>query len=362
MRKYLVYAAVILNWLSLVSWQAPDYRPTVAHIYERLTDEGKVRLTALLGNRSIEDLAAHMDKAARDTIKHYARPIDRLRLGGPYNYSQLDSVLRPLHLDFVAGFNRFEHCLKDQKLPNKDRAFALQVLIGLVTTWNLPLHVTHILPREEFLKHDIFLDILVPEPKVEKITDWLYWAYTFGVRVKQAGSNKKMVHSYINVGYSNATNHISTLLDRALTPANEMIEDGSMIIRRPKPEEDPIVRSAFATFVGGWKLLDKFLNDNLVYPAEEWNKGIEGECFVKVLVEKDGTVSRVSVGIPVSPGIDSEVVRVLRLSPKWKPGVTIFGKGVIARSEVMVKAIFRIRPGVKREDAFHVSVQENIKP
>ncbi len=62
------------------------------------------------------------------------------------------------------------------------------------------------------------------------------------------------------------------------------------------------------------------MNEHIVYPAEEWEKGIEGTCFVRIVVEKDGTLNHIKAVSHVTQAIDSEVVRVLRLTPKWQPG------------------------------------------
>lgn len=64
---------------------------------------------------------------------------------------------------------------------------------------------------------------------------------------------------------------------------------------------------------------------------------------------------------PVSPGIDSEAVRVIRSSPKWLPGhLTIDGPPVRARWICIVN--FRILPGYNRENAFNIVIRDNIKP
>jgi protein TonB len=43
--------------------------------------------------------------------------------------------------------------------------------------------------------------------------------------------------------------------------------------------------------------------------------------MLNFIVEKDGSLSRITVVNNVSPEIDAEAVRVMKKCPKWKPGL-----------------------------------------
>ena len=47
---------------------------------------------------------------------------------------------------------------------------------------------------------------------------------------------------------------------------------------------------------------------------------VQGRVTLQFTVEKDGTVTKVRVLRGVDPSLDKEAVRVVSMSPKWKPG------------------------------------------
>ena len=91
----------------------------------------------------------------------------------------------------------------------------------------------------------------------------------------------------------------------------EVIEDGELFgcIVETKP-----------SFRGGQQKLFEFLGNNLVYPKEAKEAGIEGVVFVEFYIEKDGTVCDAKVLRGIGYGCDEEALRVVGLMPKWSPG------------------------------------------
>jgi len=80
-------------------------------------------------------------------------------------------------------------------------------------------------------------------------------------------------------------------------------------------------------FTGGQKELAKYVGTNLRYPAAARQNNIQGKVYVSFIVEKDGQLTDVRIRQGIGGGCDEEAVRVLRASPKWKPG-TISGSPV----------------------------------
>jgi TonB family protein len=64
----------------------------------------------------------------------------------------------------------------------------------------------------------------------------------------------------------------------------------------------------------------KWVNSRLVYPSSAKELGIQGRVTVQFVVRADGRVTDVSVLRGVDPVLDAEAVRVVSMSPKWKPG------------------------------------------
>ena len=48
--------------------------------------------------------------------------------------------------------------------------------------------------------------------------------------------------------------------------------------------------------------------------------GIQGRVVVTFVVERDGSIDSIKVIKKVSPELDREALRVIRLMPKWNPG------------------------------------------
>jgi TonB family protein len=75
------------------------------------------------------------------------------------------------------------------------------------------------------------------------------------------------------------------------------------------------------TFPGNEDGFGKFLRENIRYPAAAKINKVQGRVFVQFVVEKDGTLSNLKVLRAPAPILGDEAMRVLKLSPKWKPGL-----------------------------------------
>lgn len=64
----------------------------------------------------------------------------------------------------------------------------------------------------------------------------------------------------------------------------------------------------------------KWVNSKLVYPEIAKENGVSGRVTLQFTVNPDGTVTNVKVLRGVDPSLDKEAVRVVSMSPKWKPG------------------------------------------
>ncbi len=75
-------------------------------------------------------------------------------------------------------------------------------------------------------------------------------------------------------------------------------------------------------FPGGAGEMMKYIQKNIHYPEIEKEAGITGRCFVKFVVEQDGSISNVEIlkGVAGGAGCDKEAVRVIKSMPKWNIG------------------------------------------
>jgi protein TonB len=76
----------------------------------------------------------------------------------------------------------------------------------------------------------------------------------------------------------------------------------------------------FPEFPGGETGLIKFLQQNTLYPQMERDNDIQGKVMIRFVVCETGKVSDIQVLRGVSPNLDMESVRVIRMLPRFKPG------------------------------------------
>lgn len=91
--------------------------------------------------------------------------------------------------------------------------------------------------------------------------------------------------------------------------------------------------------VGGIGEFYKFVASIIRYPAEARRVGIEGKIEVGFIVNKDGSISDVKLIRGIGGGCDEEAIRVIQLSPKWKPGTQ---RGRPIRQRMTTPIIFKL--------------------
>ena len=101
---------------------------------------------------------------------------------------------------------------------------------------------------------------------------------------------------------------------------------------KPKEEENKVfdVVEQMPSFPGGNAALMNYLGQNIKYPVEAEENGVQGRVIVEYVVGKDGYISDVRVAKSVDPLLDKEAIRVVKGMPKWIPG-EIDGEAVTVR-------------------------------
>ena len=75
---------------------------------------------------------------------------------------------------------------------------------------------------------------------------------------------------------------------------------------------------AFPEYQGGEEAFLKFLKENIEYPKEAQEKGIEGSVDIRFCIEEDGNLSEIKVLRDIGYGCGEEAVRVIKMMPKWE--------------------------------------------
>lgn len=74
-------------------------------------------------------------------------------------------------------------------------------------------------------------------------------------------------------------------------------------------------------FPGGVKELYSYIGKNLKYPEAAVKANITGKVFVKMIIEKDGSINTTSIDKGIGFGCDEEVERIVKAMPKWSAGI-----------------------------------------
>jgi TonB family protein len=75
------------------------------------------------------------------------------------------------------------------------------------------------------------------------------------------------------------------------------------------------------SYPGGDEARIKFMLENIKYPAEAMKNNVQGKVFVKYIVRADGSITDVKILKGIGGGCDEDAVRVIKLMPKWNPGM-----------------------------------------
>ncbi|KAA3640596.1 MAG: energy transducer TonB [Bacteroidetes bacterium] len=89
----------------------------------------------------------------------------------------------------------------------------------------------------------------------------------------------------------------------------------------------------------------QYVAENIQYPAEAKKAGIEGRCFIKFIVEKDGTISHIDLKRDIGGGCGQEAVRVVESMNEnglvWTPGQQ---RGKKVRVQYTLPVQFKLGP------------------
>lgn len=98
--------------------------------------------------------------------------------------------------------------------------------------------------------------------------------------------------------------------------------DEATISHKSEPHNDDAVFVAVeqpAEFEGGMSALVDWLNNHTKYPEAARKNNIHGRVILKIIIEKDGSVTNPKIVRGVDPILDTEAIRVVKLMPKWEP-------------------------------------------
>ena len=92
-------------------------------------------------------------------------------------------------------------------------------------------------------------------------------------------------------------------------------------------------------FPGGAAEFMKWLTKNLKYPALAQKRKVKGRVVAQFVVNTDGSISDLELTEKLETSCDNEVLRVLRMMPKWQAGMM---NAKPCRTKVCIPVVFNM--------------------
>lgn len=112
----------------------------------------------------------------------------------------------------------------------------------------------------------------------------------------------------------------------AIAPAGTNTENFRVVADLPK-------------YPGGAVEFMKWLTRNLKYPQQAQRRKVQGKVVAQFIVDADGSVTNLKIVKSLNPDCDREALRVLRMMPKWQPGMQ---DGKPCRTMVAIPIVFKL--------------------
>jgi len=109
--------------------------------------------------------------------------------------------------------------------------------------------------------------------------------------------------------------------NEAVSIEEVVVETKVEVIEEPEEKKEVFtIVEEMPSFPGGDSERNKFLAENIQYPQQATENGIQGTVYVSFVVDSKGNVTDVKILRGIGGGCDEEALRVVRMMPKWHPG------------------------------------------
>jgi len=116
-------------------------------------------------------------------------------------------------------------------------------------------------------------------------------------------------------------------------------ESAPELFRREELSEIFTEVEVMPQYPGGYTAMNRFLFNNLKYPASASAGRIEGRVWCSFVVNRDGSLADIRIDRGVHVSLDQEALRVLETMPNWMPGNI---RGVPVRVKVYLPIVFKL--------------------
>jgi TonB family protein len=267
----IIEAVMIVNWFNPVVYL---YRFAIKHIHEFIADRQALKA----GTNKADYALLLLSQTFNSPMHHLVNPF--------FNHSLLKQRIMMLQKSNSQRIKLAKYCLSAP-------LFVLMLILSSATISNSKAvkvinnkaeevflqPATSVIPDEEpeVVQHKAVLEIIKPDGTKVKATDYIL-----------PGSTNNNVKS------------IDTIPNNS--PVFTMVEQSP-------------------SFPGGGKAFSQFLNKNIRYPQQARKNKVQGRVIATFVVEPNGELTDIKIVRGIGSGADEESVRVLKMSPKWEPGV-----------------------------------------
>ncbi len=111
---------------------------------------------------------------------------------------------------------------------------------------------------------------------------------------------------------------VETVQDEEVVEVTEVDEEE--VEEYKPPAEVFVIVEEMPSFPGGTEALFKFIYDNIEYPRDALENGIEGNVVVRFCVTYQGKIEQAAVIRGIHSSLDAEAIRLINTLPTWNPG------------------------------------------
>jgi periplasmic protein TonB len=98
-------------------------------------------------------------------------------------------------------------------------------------------------------------------------------------------------------------------------------EKQPIIIDVPEDKQETFINTEeMPFFPGGDAERLRFLGDNIQYPQQASELGIQGTVYLQFVVDSKGNITDVKILRGIGGGCEDEALRVIKMMPQWHPG------------------------------------------
>ena len=75
------------------------------------------------------------------------------------------------------------------------------------------------------------------------------------------------------------------------------------------------------SFPGGMDQMHTYLTNNIHYQPNDFPGNVPNKVTINMIIEKDGSISHITISHPSPKNIENEALRVVKMMPRWQPGM-----------------------------------------